>query len=173
MRARTRHETAPFGAALVALLLGIAFAVSGCAWGSSASEGTSPAPSESAADDAGDDTDNDNPETNGPIAVGSPIVTPTALEAAGNPLGFVRDLLDTWAEENCDDPDCLFYEVDPEDATDECTYVGSDPGPGVEVDEGSTVVLFADCDEVTDPDEPDPAEPDPDVSTSDDPDGGT
>jgi len=166
MRARPRTSATPFGTAFVAMLLGVALAVSGCAWGSSAADDPSATPTASTGDgsegaDGSEGTDDTGgTEGDGPVAVGSPIVTPTALEAAGNPLGTVRDLLDTWAEDNCDDPDCLVYEVDPKDATDECIYVGSDPGPGVKVEEGSTVVLFADCDDVRDPDEPDEPSPD-------------
>jgi hypothetical protein len=172
VRARTRRRTTPFGA-FATVLLGVALMVSGCTWGSGAADSSSPTSGGSTSDGSGDD--GEGAQTEGPVAVGSPIVTPTALERAGNAIGSVREALDTWADENCDDPDCLVYVVDPDDATDDCTYVGSDPGPNVAVEEGSTVILFADCDEVTDLEEPeseDPGPEDSDDTASGDVDGG-
>jgi hypothetical protein len=100
------------------------------------------------ASDPEPDTEPEPPQAR--FTPGSPVVTPTALEREGNPLGEVMTVLEAWIAENCSEDDCLDLAVEPSGAPADCEYAGSDPGPDVEVPWGTRVTLFADCD-VVDP----------------------
>jgi hypothetical protein len=144
----TRRSLGAIGAAAV-------LALAACAWGPTdpgpvpgqvAETQSGPGPEPTPTPDPEPDTE---PEpTPARFTPGSPVVTPTALEREGNPLGEVIPVLEAWISENCSEDDCLEFVLEPSGATAGCVYAGSDPGPEVEVPWGTRVILLADCDVV-------------------------